>query len=174
MANPLDSVMLWYRTVRDSIRVTRRVLDREILDAVTEKHVFFGQESAQSSKQLSTASDELDDLVVLALTAFFERTIRDYLLQFPTRAFSGGDPHTDAVRNAMIDDIEYWNMTGRVIDLFPAVPTNVRGIVKQIIEYRNWVAHGKTISKLPSINVLPAHAYQNLTEFLRQAGVISL
>ena len=48
----------------------------------------------------------------------------------------------------------------------------MRGQVKQIIDYRNWVAHGQTLAKPAPTNVVPVKAHQVLTDFLLQADVI--
>lgn len=173
MANPLDPVMSWYRTALDSIRVTQRTLSQGIAGAVTDKHVFFGQPLADCTSLLDSAKEELERLVVLALTAIFERTLRDYLIQYPQTALPPGDPHRDAVREEMIKDIEFWNISARVVEVFPAVDTNLRGQIKQIIDYRNWVAHGHTLAKPAPSNIVPGKAHQQLTDFLVQAGVIT-
>jgi hypothetical protein len=46
------------------------------------------------------------------------------------------------------------------------------GQVKQIIGYRNWVAHGRATSDPPDGNVTPQAAFNRLSEFLRLAGII--
>lgn len=173
MANPLDPVMQWYQTTFDCIRVTQRILTNSIPGAVTRKHVFHAKPLAETTSWLDSASEELDRMVVLALTAIFERTLRDYLAQFPQRALPPGDPHHDAIREEMLKDIEFWNISSRVVEVFPAVAPNLRGQAKQIIDYRNWVAHGHTLARPAPANIVPAKAYQQLTDFLLQAGVIS-
>lgn len=172
MANPLDPVMAWYQIALDSIRVTRRVVEQQIAGAVTAKHVFFARPQADNVTGLEEAKKELARLVVLSLTAIFERTLRDYLNQIPVAALPPGDPHRDAVRNELIKDIEFWNISSRVLEVFPAVDPNLRGQVKQIIDYRNWVAHGHSLGKPPPSNVVPEDAYLRLTDFLAQAGVV--
>ncbi len=173
MANPLDPVMQWYQTALDSIRVTQRALNQGIAGAVTNKHVFFGQPVADCTAWLEAAKEELERLVVLALTSIFERTLRDYLTDFPRAALPPGDPHRDAVREEIIKDIEFWNISSRVGEVFPAVAPPVRGQAKQIIDYRNWVAHGHTLARPAPSNIVPGKAHQHLTEFLVQAGVIA-
>ena len=50
------------------------------------------------------------------------------------------------------------------------VNENIRGIVKQIYEYRNWVAHGKNPDKLPSIKTDPKTVFMYLCNFISQAS----
>ena len=172
MDNPLDPVIDWYHTANDSLRITRRVLIQGIPNAVTTKHSsFFGHPVPASAAKLGSAKNELDRLVVLALTAVFERTLRDHLVQIPRNAIVPGDIVVEAVREQILEDIEYWNISSRVIDVFQTVDPAVRGLARQIIDYRNWVAHGRTLTEPAPSNVIPIKAHQNLTEFLKQAGI---
>jgi hypothetical protein len=173
MANPLDPVMSWYEAALDSIRVTQRVLNQNIAGAVTHRHIFYGQPPADCVARLDAAKDELARVAVVALTAIFERTLRDYLTQLPRSAWPPGDPHRDAVREGLVRDIEYWNISDRVLEVFPVVASQARGLVKQIIEYRNWVAHGHTLTKPAPTNVTPDQAHKRLSDFLIQSGVIT-
>jgi hypothetical protein len=172
MANPLDPVMEWRQTALDSFKVTKRVLDQAIPRVVTDRNIFSKMNASESAQYLQTAALELDRLVVLALTAIFERTLRDSLIQVPRSAFPPGDPHRDAVREEIVKDIEFWNISSRVVEVFPAVDPVVRGQAKQVIDYRNWVAHGHTLARRAPSNVIPAEAYQRLTDFLVQAGIV--
>jgi hypothetical protein len=173
MANPLDLVMEWFHTALDSMSVTQRTLNQGLAGAVTSRHVFYRRPLTDSTARLQEAKKELERLVVLALTAIFERTLRDYLVQMPLTALPPGDPHGDAVRDEIIKDIEFWNISTRVIEVFPGVDAAVRGQAKQIIDYRNWVAHGHTLAKAAPSNVVPVKAHQQLTIFLLQAGIIT-
>ncbi len=40
MTNPPDPVMAWYEIIRDSLRVTARVIRKDLPTAITNKHVF--------------------------------------------------------------------------------------------------------------------------------------
>ena len=172
MVNPLDPIMRWQETALDSMRVTRRVLTQKIARAVTNRHVFSRETLAESLARLDEAKEELERLIVLALTAAFERTLRDYLMQIPRNALPPGDAHRDAVREEIVKDIGFWNISERVLEVFPTVDPAIRGQVKQVILYRNWVAHGHTLALPPPSNVVPRDAYQRLTTFLLQAGVV--
>src|SRR5262245_26383037 len=111
MSNPLDPVMDWYRTAYDSMRITQRVLEKDIGGAVTSKHRFWTEAREGSIEQIKQAKTELDCLVVLALAAIFERTLRDYLVGFPRykrpRKKTDRD-HLEAVITRINQDIERW------------------------------------------------------------------
>lgn len=172
MSNPLAPVLAWYRTAIDSLLVTHRVITTGVKGAVTRKHVFHGRTPADNKTALDQVRGELNRLVVLGLVAVFERTLRDHLAALPVIAPTSGHPLHDAVRTEVLKDVEFWNISSRVIDLFKAVDPALRGQVKQIIDYRNWVAHGQTQSQPAPIVILPPAVHQRLTDFLSQAKVI--
>lgn len=172
MPNPLDPVVAWFDSARDALRVTQRVLTQAVPGAITSRHsAYFGRPITDCAREIETAKQELERVTVLALTAIFERTLRDHLVIFPTVHLPVAPAIADAVRQEVIKDVEFWNISSRVVDLFQVVNVNLRGRAKQIIDYRNWVAHGLTIAKPPPSNVVAALAYKDLTAFLIQAGL---
>ena len=68
-------------------------------------------------------------MVVLALTAIFERALRTHLSRITLAALPVGEPQKEAFLKAILDDIERWNFT-RIVDLFPNVPTDLRGQIR--------------------------------------------
>lgn len=174
MSNPLDPVLTWYTTAKDSIRVTRRVIDTGIPNAVTSKHVFHVKNQTENETALDQAQEELDRLVVLGLVAIFERSLRDHLSALPVIPVVTGVVLHDCVRDQIVKDMEFWHIERILIDsLFTAVDSALRGQVKQIIDYRNWVAHGHTRNQPPPLAISPVAAHQRLTDFLRQTGVVT-
>ena len=173
MSNPLDPVLRWYTTAKDSIRVTRRVIDTGIANAVTSKHVFHVMTQTENETALDQAQEELERLVVLGLVAIFERSLRDHLSALPIIPVVTGVPLHDSVRIQIIRDMEFWHIERILLEsLFTAVDPLLKGQVKQIIDYRNWVAHGHTRSQPPPLVISPVIAHQRLTDFLTQAKVI--
>lgn len=171
--NPLDPVMRWFNTASDSLRVTRRALDQQVPGVVTERHAsLYLIPLDDCIGQLEAAKSELDRLVVLGLTAAFERSLRVHLKQIPRDAWPLGDPLREAVRAEIVNDIESWKFASRLVTVFPMVDGKVRGHVKQIIRYRDWVAHGHTLTKPAPMDLIPTMAYERLTEFLRQARIM--
>lgn len=164
--------MEWYEASLDCMRISQRVLTTGADSIILPKHrSLFGLDPAAASQQIENAKAGLERLAVLDLAAVFERTIRLHLLGEYGRAFVGGTPLLDAVLIESKLDIEFWNIAERLLTVFPGVNDRVRGKVKQVIAFRNWVAHGKRIDQLPPVNLTPEDAYQRLTEFLEQLGL---
>jgi len=194
MANPLDSVLEWYEFALDSIRVTTRIarLGSSVFAADpaaptvppptvsdwainARRKRLFGLDPGVATASLQAAEDRLASLVVLELVAVFERVLRDHLT---TRAESQilTDPVLrDAFREAVAADIEWWKVGERLIDVFVGVDSGLRGEVKQVVEFRNWVAHGWHTQRPPRKRVpsfIPVQeAYDRLTKFLKAAGL---
>jgi hypothetical protein len=64
-------------------------------------------------------------------------------------------------------EIERWRVS-EIIDIFDfAVDGKTRGRMKQILEYRNWIAHGKNPNELPSAKTTePKTTYDTIIEFI--------
>ena len=119
------------------------------------------------------AKNQLVDLVVLELVAVFERVLRDFVLQLPRHVLSGRDSVDEAVRREIHEDIEYWRLSDRLLSIFVGRVGAARvGQIKQVVGYRNWVAHGRRHPVPPDGYVTPVVAYRQLTEFLLSGGVI--
>lgn len=172
MTNPLSPIMGWYEVAQDSMRVTTRVITKKIEVAVTRRHVFHGEDPDRSLSRIGEAEGELADLVVLSLAATFERTLRDFMTRRADRLL-GGDPLDLAIHAAVVSDIEYWRLVDRLVSVFKGqVEPIVLGQVKQIVGYRNWVAHGRSTAEPPDGNVSPRMAFEPLTRFLIEAGIV--
>jgi hypothetical protein len=174
MTNPLIAIMDWYKVALDSMRVTARVIRKDIKNAITNRHVLYHEPSKeQSLARIEVAEEELSNLVVLSLVATFERTLRDYAMERPGRIIVSDDPVDAAIHEAILNDIEYWRIADRLITLFQThVTPEHLGHVKQIIGYRNWVAHGRSTPIPPDGKVIPKVAFEALSRFLSLAAII--
>ncbi len=174
MTNPLMSIMGWYAVALDSMRITERVINKDMRAAITNRHVFRRHESKEISlASIKGAERELADLVVLSLVATFERTLRDHVMERPGRIIVSDDPVDAAIHEAILNDIEYWRIADRLIGIFEKrIGSDLRGQVRQIIGYRNWVAHGRATAIPPDGNVAPQFAFEQLTGFLERTGII--
>jgi hypothetical protein len=70
------------------------------------------------------------------------------------------------------DSIERWTMTDLLSILRNIVDSTILGQIKQIYEYRNWVAHGKNQNKMPAIKASPRFTFNLLTRFFTQTSAV--
>lgn len=174
MPNPLAPILAWYQVNLDSLRITQRVLTKGIDHVVLVKHKsLHGADPKVAGQRIEAAKEDLARLTVLDLAAVFERTVRLFLLEEYGKAFVGGTPLLDAILAESKVDIEFWNVSERLLAVFPGIDPRIRGNVKQVVEYRNWVAHGKRIDQQAPTNVTPEDAFQRLTAFLDQLGLVT-
>jgi hypothetical protein len=203
MANPRDPVIARYRLISDAVRVTIRIIEngaaKSIIDhnkvvagnpqptdfvplvnwAILSKRAsIHGVPTADVVNQLKDAVESLERLAVVELAAVFEFTLRKHLTQAATTWIPTGSKDQAAFQEIVTKEIEWWNYKEVLIDLFPtvdAVDPNLRMRAKQIVERRNWVAHGKHTDptvKEPS-NTTAEDAYSWLTAFLKAAAIVT-
>jgi hypothetical protein len=104
--------------------------------------------------------------VILAMWAEFDRVLIEFL-----------ETHTEALRKLrpkplwrklgphIAKGVEYWTSDERLEVLKGFVDPQLVGLVKQVKEFRDWVAH-KNPRKRPSAQVDPASTYQLLSKIL--------
>lgn len=158
-----------YLAVRDSLRVTQRSIEKDLY-ILHNRTIFQNSDQDDMRQVLRSAGKELEDLIVLSLFASFERQIRDQILDKSSKLqevipVELGKKITELARREM----ERWRIS-EVIDLFDfAVDGTVRGKLKQILQYRNWIAHGRNPSELPPVlSTSPKVAYETILEFVSQ------
>jgi len=173
--NQLQEIMDWYQTAVDALRVTTRVVGRGGAGILTARHIFRDLPANESLARLGMAGEQLNNLNILAMVAVFERLLRDYVVSIVQSRFQApGEIETRIAENIQAD-AEFWNFSNRLVDVFANVPADLRGRVKQFIDFRNWVAHARHAAASPEpapINVAPKDAHRVLTAFLLQAGLV--
>ncbi|MBA3314102.1 MAG: hypothetical protein M3552_02710 [Planctomycetota bacterium] len=175
MSNPLDPVIAWFTTARDALRIAKRSITRKPLGLITDRHTqFFGIPAEQATDNVVAAEEELNRLVVLALVAVFERTLRDSIINRSTPHLPNASLTDRRIIDQITQDIEFWHFSQRLLEVFDTVELALRGQVRQLVEYRNWVAHGRSAVAPPPVNVLPQLAYERLSKFLQEAGIITV
>ena len=173
--NPLEQIMDWYVTARDAIRVTERVITSSIVGAITEKHKFHAEPPPKNLQALESSRNELDNMVVFLLVAATERLLREHIFTLLDNRFAPGNLVEKSIGKQAHDDAEQWKFRAELLPVFVTAPENLRGRVKQLVEFRDWVAHGHqwgtTMPQSP-VNVVPKYAFDTLKDFLATAGVI--
>jgi hypothetical protein len=170
-ADALQQVFSTYNLLKDSIKVTKRSINRE-LDVLHSNTVFFGQREDEMISTISSVEIELDDIMILSLFASFERELRLSIQTIIDSNVQKTNPFIIRIVELTSDSIERWAMKD-IVDTFEEIVNDaIRSQVKQIYDYRNWVAHGKNIDKMPPIRTDPKIVFMVLTDFITQASTV--
>lgn len=109
---------------------------------------------------------ELNDLTVLSLFSIFEQEVLDYIKQLIENNLHPLNDQFPSLTPYLLKQAE----TGKfemILDLFKErINIDHIGKIKQIYQYRNWVAHGKQDGRKKA-NVLPKTAFYELSSFLQ-------
>jgi hypothetical protein len=165
----LVQVFSTYEVLKDSIRVTRRSIDKSV-GILHNNTIFFGEQNDKAIKRISLVETELDDIMVLSLFASFERELRASIQNMIDSNIKKTNP---VIVNFIVltsESIERWIIKD-IVDAFDGIVNeNIRGRVKQIYDYRNWVAHGKNPNRLPPVKIDPKTVFMTLRDFAMQAS----
>jgi len=162
----IDEIYNAYIFLKDSLRVTGRIFDRK-LPAIQRKTIFEAMPYEEFGKSHDLALMELDNLAVLALFAAFERLMRDSISEkFDVlKTIPPGDLGA-GVYKLTSAEVERWRIED-IISLFGfmAGMENINRL-KEILKYRNWIAHGKNQNKKPPARIDPKMAYEAINYFM--------
>ncbi len=172
-SNPLPQMRLAYDTVQESYKIAERAIKTK--DPKTRLRLLqrtrLEKESLANAEQIIKASHkESDDLFILALWATFERFIRDDL-QIRGKILCHSNPSIlgNSIYKHFQKEVEFWK-PAEILDCLKESlfknHANLIGHAKQILAYRDWVAHGKNQKKPPSTDIKPLAAYHTLNEII--------
>jgi hypothetical protein len=134
--------------------------------------VFFGEQNDEIIKRISSVEVDLDDIMILSLFASFERELRSFVQNIIDTNINKNNKIIVKFITLTSDSIERWIIKD-IIDSFEGiVDEDIRSKVKQIYDYRNWVAHGKNPNKLPPIRTDPKIVFVTLCDFTNQAASV--
>jgi hypothetical protein len=168
-SNPLLAVWQSYQAFQDCFeiaKVANKHPDRDNLLLKTE--ILYIQDQKNARQVIKQSKNDADELFVLSLWATFERFVRIYLQEkgkklqeiSPTSLASSIYPYFEK-------EVEFWKAED-ILDLLKStlVPrAYLIGQAKQILQYRNWIAHGKNSNKIPP-QVTPVYAFDILNEMI--------
>jgi hypothetical protein len=165
----LDQVFSTYEVLKDSIKVTRRSINKSV-GILHNNTIFFGEQNDKIITKISFVEDELDDIMILSLFASFERELRVSIQNIIDSNIKKTNPIIIKFIVLTSESIERWTIKD-IVDAFDGIVSeNIRSKVKQIYDYRNWVAHGKNPDKLPPIRTDPKTVFIILCDFVTQAS----
>lgn len=156
------------KCLKDSIKVVRRSIKKEVY-TLHNQTIFLGEQKDEMFDRLSGTEEELDDIMVLSLFASFERELRVFIQDIIDANTHKSTSTIERITSLTTSSIERWTVNDMVEAFSDIVDEDLRGKVKQIYEYRNWVAHGKNQNRLPSARTDPKTVYISLVDFILQA-----
>ncbi len=172
-SNPLPPILEAYETAKDSFKIAKRAIQTQTPQARTRLLQRTGVENttlSEAQRRLEDSQRESNALFVLALWATFERFLRDYLQQKGTELLHIKPPILgNSVYEHFEKEVEFWKTT-EILEflkesLFRHQPDLI-GQAKQILAYRDWIAHGKNPKKLPATTPKPTDVYKILNEIV--------
>lgn len=172
----------WYASTKENLARMRRLGSRhwngDSLQgtSIRADDKFKQLEADDIVRQTSIALGPIDDLGVLVLFSVFESAVREHL-EGSIRPLTIGLSHPilkDAA-NDVIEGIRQGSFANNVLSPLQRqrhITPELSDKVKQVRDYRNWVAHGKREPGPEHIqNLLPSEAFARLNEFLEQLGI---
>jgi len=164
-SNPLLDVWQSYQALQDCFEIakmTNKHPDRDNLLVKTE--ILHRQDQTKARQMIKQSQNDADELFVLSLWATFERFVRIYLQEkgkklqeiSPTSLASSIYPYFEK-------EVEFWKAED-ILDLLKstlAPRASLIGQAKQILQYRNWIAHGKNANQIPT-QITPVYAFDIL------------
>ncbi|ETI89117.1 MAG: hypothetical protein Q607_CBUC00182G0097 [Clostridium butyricum DORA_1] len=163
--NKLEEIMEWYKLTIESQRVTLKILNSSP-ELVPLDSSLAEYKLSEAKKILLKAENELNDLTVLSLVAVFEQLVLDYLKDLGKETIKKEEEIlSKSVLKYALKNSDRWHFKD-ILDIFKSILSNeLVGSVKQVYDYRNWVAHGK--KETTSITKIdPEVAYDRLNEFI--------
>jgi hypothetical protein len=165
--NPLEPVYKAFAVANDCFKVvTRAIQDQR--EELIRRTQFVGATPEVANIALEDAAKQAADLAILALFATFDRFVIEHL-QTSNRLLAAGYPQHYANRLAakFESEVEYWRF-GEILSLFKGeVDADLIGRIKQIKQYRDWIAH-QNPSKTTPMQVSPETAFDVLTQMIEQ------
>jgi hypothetical protein len=166
--NIIKEVFSVYEVLKDSVKVARRSINKEIF-TLHNRTIFWAEQKEPMLGKLTDTEEELDDIMVLSLFASFERELRIFNQKIIEGNINKRTKTIERITSLTTNSIERWTINDMVEAFSDIVDGELRGRVKQIYEYRNWVAHGKNPNRLPSARTDPKTVHISLVDFILQA-----
>jgi hypothetical protein len=165
--NPLLPVYKAFSVANDCFKVVMRTIETQSEELI-HRTEFSDTTPAQVNVALENAEKQASDLAILALFATFERFVIEHL-QTANRLLAAGHPqqYSSKLAKKFESEVEYWRFV-EVLDLFKGeVDSDLIGKVKQIKQYRDWIAHRNPNRSIP-LQTTPKATLEVLTTMIEQ------
>jgi hypothetical protein len=117
-------------------------------------------------RDVKRAQSENKKLVILSLWSVFERCLVEYLQRHISIPPVSMPEVGNLLQQQIVDAVEWWKVDDKLDILKPLLTVKVVGRLKQIRQFRDWVAH-RNPSASPN-NIDPQTAYTLLREAVQQ------
>jgi len=172
----------WYQSARSNLKRMQRLGTRHWNDeslkgaSIWHDDRFRQLEAIDIKTETERALLPLDDLGVLVLFSVFEAAVRDHLQScIEPLTITLSHPILQQAASDVLDGIKQGSFANRVLSPLQSqgsISPELSDKVKQVRDYRNWVAHGKRQPRPPEIvNLTVNEAYSRLKDFLDALGI---
>lgn len=180
----LQEAWNWYESTRTNLDRMRRLGthhwdDESLLNASIWRDDRFKEiEAKDLVRETRLAIGPLDGLGVLVLFSVFEAVVRDHLESI-IKPLTGNLGHEllEQAASDVLDGIRQGSFANQVLAPLQKqgrITPELSNKVKQVRDYRNWIAHGKGESdrqRQRVVGLTPKEAYERLKEFLEALGM---
>jgi hypothetical protein len=171
-ADSINEVLTTYNVINDSMEMIKTLAPKPIDPVIVEKTFAKGKSATEIGTTIDRQRNEFNDVMVASLFAAFERELRQAFLNAVNTDWSAHSPTMLNIRGITTDAIERWAILDMIAALRDVVGDNLRGEVKEIYAYRNWVAHGKNRRRTPTRQFYSRQVYKTLSLFIQQAASV--
>jgi hypothetical protein len=171
----------WYQSAKTNLMRMKRLgsnhwEDDSLQTASIWQDDRFKQLSAEEIiSETNLALEPLEDLGILVLFSVFEATIREHFEAIIKPSVDNLDPLLKSAGDRVMEGIRHGSFTRQILDPFKVggrITPELSDNVKQVRDYRNWVAHGKREPRDASIvNLKAEDAFERLRFFLDELGI---
>ena len=131
-----------YLSIKDAFIVVQRSDEKSLLKTKYEGLTI--DEKKEENKKALVHSEEL---IMLSMFAIFERKIGNVLIDnIQNIKISGNEELQNRFAVILEDKLEFLEIY-KLLKMFDFLPDIEHSRIKQIAEYRNWLAHGKNKNK---------------------------
>ena len=173
----LEDAWQWYKSARNNLIRMKRLGTHHWTDPSLAQASFWQDdrfkrlEAVDIERQTNLALAPLEDLGVLVLFSVFEAAVRDHLAEaIRPESDSLVHPILKQAAEDVFDGIRQGSLANKVLSPLKdqgRISAQLSDKVKQVRDYRNWVAHGKREPRPANIVSLTAHdTFERLKEFL--------
>ena len=164
MINDLFALHDSFLTIKDAFKVVQQSTGKILL-----KTKYSGMTLDEKRAENNKTLEHSEELIILSMFAIFERMIRDLLIENAQNIkVSNSTEFEKRFLLLLKDKLEFLEVY-KLLKIFDFLPDIEHSRIKQIAEYRNWIAHGKNQKKLPSNKALnPRTVLEELNNYIKK------